>query len=123
MMHTLVIAPLVLALSVRTAPPASTAPAQTKFAFTLRVRGRAGQPVQLRAIGVPPDYIASFCTDRVCAPFAVTFVLPRSGRSAIELALIENRTGAPRPLRVTVAANGARTVSLALPRARPNGHR
>jgi hypothetical protein len=64
--------------------------------------------VHLRAVGVPAGYIASFCTRRVCAPFAVTFALPTSGRDAVELQLIENTPGAPPPHTVTVAAGSAR---------------
>jgi hypothetical protein len=66
----------------------------------------------LRAVDVPTGYLASFCTRRVCAPFRVTFVLPRSGRESIELQLIENDPGARRPMLVRVAADGARSASI-----------
>ncbi len=87
--------------------------------FSVDISGTAGEGVRLRAVGVPNGYIASFCTRRVCAPFRVAFALPNSGRESIELQLIENVPGTPRPKMVSVAADGARAVSIAYPR-RPN---
>jgi hypothetical protein len=92
-------------------------------AFRVTVSGTPGQVARLRAVGVPSGYIASFCTPRVCAPFQVALALPNSGRESIELQLIENVRGAAAPRRVTVAAVGARTVSIAFPhraKQRPN---
>lgn len=96
------------------AEPAGTRPDAPKFSVT--VSGKSGQTVRLRAVGVPSGYIASFCTNRVCAPFRVVFALPRSGRESIELQLIENVPGARKPRMVTVAADGARAASIAFAR-------
>ncbi len=84
--------------------------------FSVNVSGKAGQTVRLRALGVPTGFIASFCTPHLCAPFSVSFALPTSGRESIELQLIENVPGSRRPATVTVAADGARTVSIPFPR-------
>jgi hypothetical protein len=85
--------------------------------FTVHIAGRARQTVSVRAVGVPAGYIASFCTDRVCAPFAVTFALPKTGSASIELQLIENTPGAHAPRRVTVTADGTAAASIAFSRA------
>jgi len=85
--------------------------------FTVRIAGRAGQAVHVRAVGVPAGYLASFCTNRVCAPFQVTFALPRSGVEAIELQFVARAPGARPPRRVTVAADGARPASIPFSRA------
>ncbi len=85
--------------------------------FGVEVSGRAGQAVLLRAVGIPPGYLASFCTPRVCALFRVALILPKSGRESIELQLIENVPGARKPKVVTVTANGARPASIAFSRA------
>jgi hypothetical protein len=107
---------LTLALTPFSGPVALTsAPSSAKF--SVAIRGSAGQHIRLRTIGVPPGYIASFCTDRVCAPFRVTLALPASGRASIELQLIENTPGARKPRTVTVAADGARSASIAFNRA------
>jgi hypothetical protein len=84
-------------------------------AFSVGVSGEPGQVVRLRAVDLASGYIASFCTPHVCAPFRVAFALPRSGRESIELQVIRNVPGAAPPKSVTVAAPGARTVSIAYP--------
>lgn len=84
--------------------------------FMVDVVGKPAQTVRLRAVGVPPGYVASFCTQRICAPFRISITLPASGRQSIELALIENVRGARRPTVVTVEAPGARPASIAFAR-------
>ena len=85
--------------------------------FLVSVSGAAGQMVRLRVVGVPAGYIASFCTNLVCAPFRVAFTLPKSGRAHVELQLIENAAGARKPKTVTVAADGGIDASIAFSRA------
>jgi hypothetical protein len=66
-------------------------------AYALRVTAPAGTAVGLTALDVPPGWIASFCTPRVCSPHRVT--LPAgSGRVAIQLSYVRERSDAP-PLR------------------------
>ena len=60
-------------------------------AYALDLTARAGETVRLTALDVPPGWIASFCTNRVCAPFHVAVPLT-SGRGAIEIAYYQ--TGA-----------------------------
>lgn len=81
--------------------------------FAVRVSGRAGATVALRALGVPTGYIASFCTRLVCSRDRVSLVIPASGRDRIELQFIENDPGSRAPKVVTVAAAGARPVTIA----------
>jgi hypothetical protein len=106
---------LILALTSYAGPPLQDR-SDGDAAFSVAVRGKAGQTVRLRAVDVPAGYIASFCTRRVCSAFHVSFALPPSGRESIELQLIENVAGTPRPAAVTVAAQGARSVSIAFKR-------
>ena len=107
---------LVLALTPYAGPQARASAASASVKFSVIIRGKAGQVVRLRAVGIPAGYIASFCTKRVCAPFRVALALPASGRESIELALIENVPGARKPRSVTVAAAGARPSSIAFAR-------
>lgn len=81
--------------------------------FAVRVSGRAGTTVALRAVGVPKGYIASFCTRLVCSRDRVSLVLGASGRERIELQFIENDPGSRPPTVVTVAAPGARSATIA----------
>ena len=107
---------LILTLGPYTGPPLSgSVPDTAKFAVD--VRGTAGQHVHLRTIGVPSGYIASFCTNVVCAPFSVSFALPASGHERIELQLIPNDPGARKPQRVVVGANDRVRASIAFSRA------
>lgn len=107
---------LMLALAPYDGPPiAGSQPGTAKF--RVAVAGRPGQSVTLRAVGVPPGYIASFCTNRVCAPFHVSLTLPRTGTERIELALIENAPGAMKPRTVRVLANGGVAATIAFARA------
>lgn len=97
---------LVLALSPYSGPPINGSISDSAK-FSVAIRGNAGQVVVVRAVDLPKGYIASFCTARVCAPFRVTFALPKSGRERIELQLIENEAGATKPTTVSVRADGA----------------
>ena len=56
--------------------------------YRLVVAGTAGREIALRALDVPKGWVASFCTDRVCAPFRTTVVVPSSGVKIIEFQLV-----------------------------------
>jgi len=56
--------------------------------YRLVVAGVAGHVVALRASGVPRGWVASFCTDRVCAPSKTTVALPAAGVKVIEFQLV-----------------------------------
>ena len=70
--------------------------------YRLIVAGTVGRNVLLSANGVPRGWVASFCTDRVCAPFKVTVAIPDSGIKIVEFQLVppSARAAVPR-VRVT----------------------
>jgi hypothetical protein len=78
--------------------------------YRLVVAGAAGKNVALQANGVPKGWVASFCTDRVCAPFKVSVAIPPSGVKIIEFQLVPPEAGAkPSKVRVTGTDGGATT--------------
>ena len=70
--------------------------------YRLVVTGIAGRSIALHASDVPKGWVASFCTDRVCAPFRTTVIVPNSGVKIIEFQLVPptDRASVPR-VRVT----------------------
>jgi peroxiredoxin len=70
--------------------------------YRLVVADVAGRNVALKAIGVPKGWVASFCSDRVCAPFRVSVTVPSSGVKVVEFQLVPpgSRSAAPK-VRVT----------------------
>jgi len=56
--------------------------------FRLIVSGKPGSAVALVASGLPAHWIASFCTDRVCAPFRTSVTLPSAGAKIVELQIV-----------------------------------
>lgn len=81
--------------------------------YRLIVAGKPGKTIALSARGLPTHWIASFCTDRVCAPFRTSVVLPESGVKVIEFQVIPT-SRARTPSTVHVEGDGAE-VSLHLP--------
>jgi peroxiredoxin len=72
--------------------------------YRLVVAGTAGRNITLHAADVPKGWVASFCTDRVCAPFKTSVALPQSGVKVIEFQLVP--PGAPAdPGKVRVIAS------------------
>jgi hypothetical protein len=72
--------------------------------YRLAVAGDAGRTVSLVAQRLPKHWIASFCTDRVCAPFKTSFALPPSGVKLVEFQLIPPDARAATP-KVRVSGN------------------
>jgi len=70
--------------------------------YRLVVADVAGRNVALKAVGVPKGWVASFCSDRVCAPFRVSVTVPSSGVKVVEFQLVPPgaRSAAPK-VRVT----------------------
>lgn len=66
--------------------------------YRLVVTGTAGRTIALHTSDVPKGWVASFCTDRVCAPFRTTVVVPNSGVKIIEFQLVPptDRAAVPR---------------------------
>jgi peroxiredoxin len=70
--------------------------------YRLIVAGSPGHNVSLRASDVPSHWVASFCSDRVCAPFRVSVVIPENGVKVVEFQLVPPGAKAPAPrVRVT----------------------
>lgn len=91
-----------------TSLPTAT-PSAAKYKLT--VRGAANQPVQLHADGLPQGWVASFCTPTFCSPFRYTMTLDSRGTGWIEFQAIRTDDSAPKHVRVTVAANGAKSIT------------
>jgi len=71
--------------------------------YRLVVSGAPGKDVMLSTSGLPKGWIASFCTDRVCAPFRVTTQVAASGVKVIEFQLVPD--GPNRKASATVHVN------------------
>jgi thiol-disulfide isomerase/thioredoxin len=70
--------------------------------YRLVLAGTAGRNVTLDASGLPKAWVASFCSDKVCAPMHVAVVIPPSGVKIVEFQLIppSGKSAAPK-VRVT----------------------
>jgi hypothetical protein len=79
--------------------------------YRLVVAGQAGKSVALHAAGVPKGWIASFCTDRVCAPFKVSVALPDSGVKVIEFQLVPPDAKSVTPRVRVIGNDGAASAS------------
>jgi thiol-disulfide isomerase/thioredoxin len=83
------------------------------FKYRLVVTGAPGAKVALAAGGLPQRWIGSFCTDRVCAPFRTSVVMPPDGVKVIEFQVVPT-TERKGPVNVRIdAATGGRTVATA----------
>jgi tetratricopeptide (TPR) repeat protein len=81
------------------------------FKYRLVVAGTGGKNVALRAADVPKGWVASFCTDRICAPFRVSVDIPSSGVKVIEFQLVPPGShDKPRAVRV-IESDGSHTAS------------
>ena len=58
------------------------------YKYRVALSGVPGRAVTLHASGLPKRWIASFCTDRVCAPFMVRTTIPPSGVKLLEFQVI-----------------------------------
>jgi peroxiredoxin/tetratricopeptide (TPR) repeat protein len=78
------------------------------YKYRLVVAGTPGKTVALSATGLPKNWIASFCSDRLCAPFRTTVALPASGVKVVEFQVIpQSAASKPKPPRVRVDGDGA----------------
>jgi hypothetical protein len=108
------ILPLItLALAPWRGPSLATAsPAAVKYKLT--VRGPAEHRVQLRVTGLPPGWVGSFCTSKVCSPFQYNFELNDRGLGVIEFQAIRTDDSAPAHVHAIITTNGARPVPLSI---------
>ncbi len=78
------------------------------YKYRLVVAGTPGKSVALAASGLPARWIASFCSDRQCAPFRTTVAIPESGVKVVEFQLVpQSKLAAPATIRV--GGDGAKT--------------
>jgi thiol-disulfide isomerase/thioredoxin len=70
------------------------------YKYRLVVAGTPGKTVALAASGLPKRWVASFCSDRQCAPFRTTVALPASGVKVIEFQVIPQSAAAAPTVRV-----------------------
>jgi peroxiredoxin len=58
------------------------------YKYRVVLSGPPDSAVRLHATGLPRNWVASFCTDRVCAPFNVESTIPATGVLVIEFQVI-----------------------------------
>lgn len=81
------------------------------YKYRLVVTGAPGARITLAATGLPQRWIGSFCTDRVCAPFRTSVVVPASGVKIVEFQVVPT-TAHNGPASVRIAASsGGRTLA------------
>jgi hypothetical protein len=102
----MLLAIVTLALGPWTGPSLpTTTPAAVKYKITLT--GPAEKTIMLRADGLPKGWIASFCTDKACAPFRYSLQLDGRGKGVIEFQAIRTDDSAPSHVHITLRADGA----------------
>ncbi|HEX3465568.1 MAG TPA: redoxin family protein [Candidatus Elarobacter sp.] len=79
------------------------------YKYRLVVAGTPGKTVALEATGLPKRWVASFCSDRQCAPFRTTVALPQSGVKVIEFQVIPQSAATAAPT-VRVQGDGASAI-------------
>jgi len=79
--------------------------------YRLIVAAPANTAVTLRATGLRPAWVASFCTDGLCSPQQVSYASPASGVKTYEFQLIPPQNGA-KPGRVAIEVAGGTSVSV-----------
>jgi thiol-disulfide isomerase/thioredoxin len=83
------------------------------YKYRVVLSGPPGKAATLHASGLPKHWIASFCTDRVCAPFAVESTIPASGVLVIEFQVVPDDTNdhAHPTVRIDATAGAKRSVT------------
>ena len=82
--------------------------------YRLIVAAPADATVTLRAQGLLPEWVASFCADGLCSPQTVSFKSPAEGVKTYEFQLVPPRDGA-RPGRVAITVAGGAAVDVPAP--------
>jgi hypothetical protein len=86
--------------------------------YRLIVAAPSEETVTLRAQGLRPDWIASFCADGLCSPQTVSFKSPPTGVKTYEFQLVPPHDG-DRPGKIAIAVGGGAPVDVpALPAGR-----
>jgi peroxiredoxin len=79
--------------------------------YRLVVAGHPGDNVSLKASDVPSKWVASFCSDRVCAPFRVSVTIPDGGVKVVEFQLVPPGAKAAAPRVRVTGTDGGRAFS------------
>jgi thiol-disulfide isomerase/thioredoxin len=79
--------------------------------YRLVVTGKPGTAIDLVTHGLPSRWIGSFCTDRVCAPFRVSLVVPAAGVKIVEFQVVPQSVVARTPTIRIEASVGNRPVA------------
>jgi peroxiredoxin/predicted negative regulator of RcsB-dependent stress response len=84
--------------------------------YRLAVTGTRGTSIALTVRGLPLHWIGSFCTDRVCAPFTTTLVVPAGGVKIVEFQVIPiGRSTAHMAARIDATVGRSRVASAPIP--------
>jgi peroxiredoxin/tetratricopeptide (TPR) repeat protein len=76
--------------------------------YRVIVVGGAGKTIALKASDVPKGWVASFCSDKVCAPFHVSVEIPDSGVKIVEFQLVPPAATSQAPkVRITSSGDGS----------------
>ncbi len=82
--------------------------------YRLVVTGVAGAHLDLAASGLPQHWIGSFCTDRVCAPFRTSVVVPADGVKVVEFQVVPTTPhGGPVHVRIDATHGGQAAATVA----------
>ncbi len=84
--------------------------------YRVVLSGAPGEAVKLHATGLPKHWVASFCTNRVCAPFTVQSTIPPSGVLVIEFQVIpdDEHSNAHPMVRIDATAGAKRSATSAV---------
>jgi peroxiredoxin len=75
--------------------------------YRLVVTGAPGARLALSANGLPKRWIGSFCTDRVCAPFRTSVVVPAGGVKVVEFQVVPTSAhNGPANVRIDASSGG-----------------
>ena len=70
-------------LAMTATPIAATALASAEY--RLAVRGTPGEAIRVHTSGLPSGWMVSFCTGKLCQPYAFRDRLPRSGVKIVDV--------------------------------------
>jgi peroxiredoxin len=79
--------------------------------YRLVLSGPAGRTVELKAAGVPREWVASFCSDKLCAPMRVGLAIPPSGVKIVEFQLVPPTAHAAVPKVRVIGTDGTSETS------------
>jgi len=90
------------------------ASAQPAMAYVIvRNPSSQGRTINLRASGLPPKWLLSFCYSTVCNPYKVSFALPAFGSKRVELLVAPlAQTGGPWSMSVDASGTSSARVRL-----------